>query len=74
MPVDFVDATKLGCVKGGNIKKKRMKWQNMESWIVATRLYQREEGDICYANTKDCCTKKIPSSNSHHAKAGAKGP
>lgn len=21
MPVDFVDATKLGCVKGGNMKK-----------------------------------------------------
>lgn len=35
MPVDFVDATRLGCVKGGNIKKRE--W-NGEIWSYGLLL------------------------------------
>lgn len=40
MPVDFVDATKLGCVKGGNMKKenKMAKYGGMDCcYQVETR-------------------------------------
>lgn len=37
MPVDFVDATKLGCVKGGNIKKKE---NEMAKYGVMDCCYQ----------------------------------